>query len=139
MPRGRQRNLEIMQQAEEKAKYYYRMPGFFIKYSLIEEGPLNPSELHRRYKDKIKEANGEREKKHRIRGMTYHSFIRYLEIARDLDLVEKHHEEPLEDSKLLGIRDTKVVPASRVYYTITPKGIDEELAWGNLKRAAYLS
>ena len=114
-------------------------PGLIIK-ECLERGPMGVSEMHRVYKEKVKEINVVRSKADRIRAATYWSFARQCQFARAMDLIEKDHEAPLEyppdGDSLLAIRDNKVVPATRVIYRLTAAGQSEESAWRNLGAGA---
>lgn len=110
-------------------------PGLIIREAL-QRGPLGVSEVHRIYKEKVRELNELRSRANRIRAATYWSFARQCQFARALGLIEKHAEAPLEyppdGDVLLAIREGKVVPATRIIYRLTPAGLSEETAWYNL-------
>ena len=107
-------------------------PGEVIK-EVLERGPACISNLHREYKERMK--------KHRLRGMTYASFRTYVTRARIAGLVEPVGEEPMEippkmPNPLVGIRDTRVVTATRRLYALTDRGRAEVEMWrsvGTLK------
>jgi hypothetical protein len=94
------------------------------------------SEMHRLYKERVKEINALRSKADKVRSATYWSFARQCQFARALGLIEQDHEAPLEyppgGKPLLSIRGRKVVPATRVIYRLTGAGESEESAWLNL-------
>jgi hypothetical protein len=113
-------------------------PGLIIKESL-ESRPMGISEMHRIYKEKVKEINALRSRADRIRPATYWSFARQCQFARALGLIEKDHEAPLEyppnGDVLKSIRNGKVVPSTRVIYRLTSAGMAEEDAWLSLSAA----
>ena len=113
--------------------------GLLIRDLLMERGPLSPSEMHRIYKEKVKEANALRPRNKKLKPMTYWSFLRLCQFARELGLIEKVGEEeiefPMSEKPLLTIRDGKVVESKRVLYALTEKGKEDEEAWKNLRRA----
>jgi hypothetical protein len=113
-------------------------PGLIIK-ECLEVRPMGISEIHRIYKEKVKETNALRSRADMIRGSTYWSFARQCQFARKLGLIEKDHEAPLEyppdGEALLSIREGEVVPATRVIYRLTAAGMAEEDAWLNLGAA----
>jgi hypothetical protein len=113
-------------------------PGLIIKEAL-ETKAMGISEMHRIYRDKVKELNALRSRADRIRGATYWSFTRQCQFARKLGLIEVDHEAPLEyppdGEVLLSIRHGKVVPATRVIYRLTAAGRAEQNAWYNLGAA----
>jgi hypothetical protein len=97
------------------------------------------SEIHRIYRDKVKEANALRSKQDRIRSATYWSFARVCQFARALRLIEKDHEAPLEypppGKVLLAIRDGKITTSTRIIYRLTSQGRTDDDAWLNLGAA----
>lgn len=113
-------------------------PGLIIKEAL-QQRAMGISEMHRVYKEQVKELNGLRSKADRIRAATYWSFARQCQFARELGLIEADHEAPLEyppgGKPLLSIRGRKVVPATRVIYRLTAAGESEDAAWLNLSGA----
>ena len=113
-------------------------PGLIIKEAL-QGRPMGISEMHRLYKERVKEINDLRDKANKIRAATYWSFARQCQFARALGLIEKDHEAPLEyppdGQVLLSIRDNKVVPATRVIYRLTSAGLAQESAWLSLAGA----
>ena len=113
-------------------------PGLIIK-ECLERGPMGVSEMHRVYKEKVKEINVVRSKADRIRAATYWSFARQCQFARAMGLIEKEREAPIDDPDvegLLTIRDGKVKPSTRVIYRLTAAGQSEESAWRNLGAGA---
>lgn len=108
-------------------------PGEVIK-EVLERGPASISDLHREYRERIRLLNHERDRKHRLRGMTYASFRTFLTRARIAGLVEPVGEEPLTfptrwPTPLLGVRDTTVAPATRRIYSLTDRGRAEVELW----------
>ena len=110
-------------------------PGLIIREAL-ERGPLGISEIHRVYKERVRDINALRSRADRIRSATYWSFARQCQFARALGLIEKDREEPLEyppdGEVLLAIRDGKVTASTRVIYRLTAAGLAEQAAWYNL-------
>ena len=110
-------------------------PGLIIREAL-ERGPLGISEIHRVYKERVRDINALRSRADRIRSATYWSFARQCQFARALGLIEKDREEPLEyppdGDVLLAIRDGKVTASTRVIYRLTAAGLAEQTAWYNL-------
>ena len=112
--------------------------GLIIKEAL-EHGPLGISEIHRVYKERVREINALRSKAGRINSATYWSFARQCQFARALGLIEKDSEAPLQfppdGDVLLAIRDGKVTSSTRIIYRLTAAGLAEQTAWYNLGRA----
>lgn len=110
-------------------------PGLIIKEAL-EHGPLGISEIHRVYKERVREINALRSRAARINSATYWSFARQCQFARALGLIEKDSEAPLQfppdGDVLLAIRDGKVTPSTRIIYRLTAAGMAEQTAWYNL-------
>lgn len=127
-------------------------PGFITKSVLSGGIPLATGELvkeasitdiHSVYKYLTKQENIVRSRDKKLRGMTYASFITMFRFARCLGLVEKVREEPMlfppPVGTLLSIRKPDEIPevvvSKRVIYRLTQTGIEDELAWTNLRRA----
>lgn len=113
-------------------------PGLIIK-ECLQQRPMGISEMHRVYKDEVDALNALRSKGAKVHASTYWSFARHCQFARDLGLIEKDHEAPLEyppdGEVLLSIRNGQVVPSTRVIYRLTSAGRSEEEAWYNLRGA----
>ena len=115
-------------------------PGEVIK-EVLERGPASISNLHREYKERIRLLNQNREKRKPLRGMTYESFRTFVTRARIAGLVEPVGEEALLyptrwPTPLVGIREGRVVTATRRIYALTDRGRAEVELWrdvGTLK------
>ena len=115
-------------------------PGEVIK-EVLERGPASISDLHFQYKERVRQVNQNRDRKRRLRGMTYESFRTFVTRARIAGLVEPVGEEPMKippktPNPLVGIRDTRVVTATRRIYALTDRGRAKVDLWrdvGTLK------
>ena len=107
----------------------------------LSKGPKTGSELHHIYKQKVKEANALVDRKKRRPPQCYESFMKTLRFARYLGLIAPVSEEPIRvKPHLLSIRDTTVVPSTRVKFALTEKGKEASLdAWTNLRGAVRKS
>lgn len=126
-------------------------PGFITKAVLSKSIPLTTGELvaeasatdiHSVYVFLTKQENIIRPRDKKLRGMSYVSFITMFRFARYLGLVEKVREEPMlfppPGEPLLSIRKpdgAHVVESKRSIYRLTQVGIEDEVAWSNLRRA----
>jgi len=126
-------------------------PGFIVKSVLSGDIPLATGEsvkeaavtdIHSVYKFLTKQENLVRPRDRRLRGMTYASFITMFRFARYLGLVERVREEPMlfppPGKPLLSIRKpdgAHVVESKRVIYRLTQIGVEDEVAWSNLRKA----
>ena len=129
-------------------------PGNTIKDVLMGKTPLITDEgskyvdnacivdLHSTYKELIRQENELREKKKKLRWMTYSSFCHLFKFARYLGLVEFTHEEPMIHPPphghlyQIGKHDGVHVRISkRRFFKLTDVGIQDERAWTDLCRA----
>jgi len=127
-------------------------PGLTAKAVLLGQVPLatgehvseaSISDLHNAYKELIKQENTLRPAAHRLKPMTYRSFLTLFKFAQLLHLVELVREEPMElpppGGSLLSIRgsgDAAIVTISaRRIFKITQVGADDEKSWSDLCRA----
>jgi hypothetical protein len=104
-------------------------PGWVIKEVLMKERTLYTSayvseasiiDLYKTYLCLINEENRLRDKYHKLKGPTLHSFDTYFRFAEYLGLVEKAGYEQTKS----GMR--------RTAYRITQRGIDDDTSWDNL-------
>jgi len=112
-------------------------PGHFIKDYLATQGEASISEIHRAYKERVREL-GPRG----IRVMTYESFGKYFRHFVRLELIqftgrEEEIEYPPTGVTLLSIRNGEVVRSRKRYYALTPTGQTEIAAWDNPIKALY--
>ena len=70
-------------------------PGFIVRDALAQFGPMSIAELHRAYKELVKDHNQGRPKKHHP--MSYTSFHRYVAQMRRGGLVVNVGEKPMEN------------------------------------------
>lgn len=126
-------------------------PGLTIKAVLMGQIPLiDGSHVHEAaivdicnvYQDLINKENQTRDRVHKIRVITYSSFIHIFKFARYLKLVEFVRDEPMlfppSRGHLYSVRKNKVVRAkisTRRIYKLTQTGIDDDRAWLDLCKA----
>lgn len=127
-------------------------PGFIVKAVLSGDIPLTSGEIvrqasitdvHQVYKYLTRQENITRPREKRLKGMSYLSFITMFRFARYMGLVEKVREEamlfPPPGDPLLSIRKPddvpEVVESKRVVYQLTKAGVEDEVAWSNLRKA----
>lgn len=127
-------------------------PGFITKAVLSGDIPLATGELvkeaavtdiHSVYRFLTKQENVVRPRDRKLRGMSYASFITMFRFAKYLGLVERVREEPMlfppPTGTLLSIRKPDEVPeiveSKRVIYRLTQVGVEDEVAWSNLRKA----
>ena len=110
--------------------------GEVIREELM-KAPRTGAELHRIYKQRVKEANFLTDRRRRRPPMNYESFMKTLRFARYLGLITSLDEEPIRvKQKLLSIRDLEVVPSTRVRFALTKKGREAPPSvWANLRGA----
>ena len=104
----------------------------------VEEASIQ--ELSFSYKQLIKRENQTRPSAHKLRGMTYFSFVKVFKFAQLLGLVELVREQPMTFSpgQLLSIRNhaqRAVVDSVRRIFRLTDNGRIEDAAWRDLRRA----
>lgn len=126
-------------------------PGDVIKRTLMGQLPLETYsgkistheaaivDLHNTYKEMIRQENQLREKKKKLRSMTYDSFCHLFKFARYLGLVEFVREEkmifPPPTGNLYQIAKHNGVHmhvSKRRIFKITDLGIQDERAWADL-------
>jgi len=126
-------------------------PGFVVKSVLLGQISLATGEtvseaaitdLHSAYKEAVRRENTLREKKDRLRGMTYRSFVTLFKFAQLLNLVELVREESMQfpppGDPLLSFRKPDgihFIPSVRRVFKLTAIGAQDELSWSNLCKA----
>jgi len=114
-------------------------PGLIIKKVLLGRLPLTTGELvteasisdiHRTYRQCIREENQLRDRKHRLRGMNTHSFTTLFKFARYLGLVEFVRN----DNRLFDYSGN-LVEGNRKIFRLSDKGRADHTSWFDLRRA----
>ena len=114
-------------------------PGLIIRDYLLDHGSASISDIHRYYKQLVREENDRRARGKTIRPACYESFAKYFRCCRDLDLVElSGEEEPMSvDKELVYLRPGPggftVARSVKRYYKLTPTGQVSQL-WENPKK-----
>jgi len=138
-------------------------PGYIIKAVLSGKQPLiNPSggqtgefvdeacatDMHLTYQALLREENQLRPRAQHLHGMTTDSFCKLVRFARLMELIEFVRTEPtiyppvgasfyrveMYTTKA-GVRRPKAVISDRKIHKITEKGLVEDKAWGDLRKA----